>query len=380
MSQEFVINQKTGEVRQAGSDGPGNFVIDFRKRCEINPYVLAKGVLGLSRLTTSLHLPVCNWLVTTPPYRHLMLLPRDHLKTSIMRTLAIHMLIQPEESNVWLPGKEGASFRILLAGETATNAEHQLSWVETQFAGNALLRALWPHRVWQGNRPKEARWNAKEMVLPRKEDYPEASIETIGVGGAVVGRHYDIMMKDDLVTFAAANSAIVMQEAINWHKTSRALFDHPDTGIEIMLGTRWAVGDLWQDIIDNDPSVEITIRAAIEDSKPIFPEIFSIDSLMRLQRELGPAMFALLYMNSAADPSLVDFDPADFRFFEQIGDMLRFDACERDRDLARLSTDDNDLTPLEAEWGKPTYPVGTRLSPEVMADVFGQTGVRSKLV
>jgi len=254
-------------------------------------------------------------------------LPRDHLKTSIIRSLIMHILVQPKDRNPYFPGKEGASTRILFAGETAQNAENQLSWISTKYENSELYRALWPHLCWHGNAQRlSKKWNQQALQLPRKEDYPEASIETIGVGGAVTGRHYDVLIKDDLISYAAANSPTIMHDAIQWHKTSRALMHSADKSLEYMIGTRWAVGDLWQHIMETDPSVDFVVRSAIEDGKPIFPELFSLEALIQIERELGPALFSLLYMNSAVDASLTDFDPAMFRYYHDYGDIIEYDA------------------------------------------------------
>jgi len=365
---ELVVNQKTGEIRQAGADGSGAFITEFRRRCESSLYLFSKGVLGLDRMTKSLHAPACKFLSEFPPYRKLLLMPRDHLKTSICRALAIHMLLQPPESNMYIPNKEGASTRVLLANETATNAEHQLRWIALQFEGNQLLRALWPHRVWRNPRAEAKKWNEKEIVLPRSQDYPEASIETIGVGGAVTGRHYDVMIKDDLVTLEAANSVQQMLTAIEWHIASRALMDDPDKSLEVIIGTRWAVHDLYEQIETSDPSVECLTRRVIEDGDPIFPEMFKHETIARLKSELGP-LFPLLYMNSAADPELVDFDMTRVRKFSIKDDLIHFSGTEddlviRDRleEYGNRRKEQLNLTPQH---------VGKRLTPENFGLVMG---------
>lgn len=334
---EIAIDAKTGRPRQAGAaESEGRYIQQFREKAERSIFAFAKGVLGLTRLTPTLHREVSHWLQSTPPYRKLCLLPRDHLKTSLFsRAGPIHVLVQPKDHNIYRPGIDGASTRILLSNETATNAEHFLRWIEGRFESCNLLRALWPHRCWEAPRRQSRKWNEKEMVIPREDDYPEASIETIGVGGAITSRHYDLLIKDDLVTIEAANSPIVMADAIDWHKASRALMDDPDRSMEWICGTRWAALDLYQYIINNDPSVEIYHRSAIEDGIPIFPELFSLDTLNRIRKEVGSALFALLYMNNAADPELVDFDVNDIRRFEIVGDTVQFDEDDRDTALQK---------------------------------------------
>jgi hypothetical protein len=344
--EEFVVDQRTGEARQAGSDGPGEFIEEARRQMQSSLFYFAYGALGLTRLTNSLHLPVCNWLTKIPPYRKLLLLPRDHLKTSMMRSLCLHMLIQEPETNLYFPGKPGEETRILYAGETATNAEHQLSWMQSQLETNTLLRGFWPHKIWENPRKEAKRWNAKEFVLKRKLDFPESSVEAIGVGGAVTGRHYDVLAKDDLISFAAANSPVVMGEAIDWHKTSRALLDDPNRGLEVISGTHWAPGDLYDNILGLDDSVEPLVMGALEGGKPIFPEMFSLATLARLERELGP-LFPLLYLNTAVDPALTDFKPAELRYYQWENSLLVFGHDERDeRRKARSGIDEI----IEEKW------------------------------
>jgi hypothetical protein len=101
------LDQKTGQVRQAGSDAPGGFIIEAREQMQESLFYFAYGALGLTRLTQGLHLPVCEWLTTVPPYRKLLLLPRDHLKTSMMRALALHILLQEKGTNLYFNKNQG---------------------------------------------------------------------------------------------------------------------------------------------------------------------------------------------------------------------------------------------------------------------------------
>lgn len=352
---EFVV-EATGHVRQAGSDPTSEsqpWLKDFILAAEANLYIFAKSVLGLDRLTKTLHLPLCEWLQKCPPYRKLYMLPRDCLKTSIARSLTIHLLIQHKQRNIYIPGKHGPDTRILYAGEIIENAMMQMSWVMDQYTHNKRLRALWPHLMWDNPLHEAKQWSTKGMIVKRGPkyggdmDYPEPSIRPIGVGGAIAGYHGDVQIKDDLVTHVAARSAAMMQAAKDWHVASRPLFDDPAKGLEFILGTHWSIGDLYDDI-KKDPSVEAVIRAAIEDGKPIFPEYLPLEELDRLAKELG-SLFPLLYMNNAADPGLVDFDVTLLRYYHIRGTDLVLTPDSRDfmlaeRQVAHIppSTDDSD--------------------------------------
>ena len=334
--QEVVVDAKTGKVRQAGTINPtGEFIDRITKRCERDLHVFSKAIMGRDYLTKALHLPICNFLQETPPFRKLLLLPRDHAKTSIVaHCLPPHIIIQSAESNIYFPGWNGSEMRILLAGETEGMASRNLRVIQAVWEGNQLFRALWPHVCWQKPKSEAGKWNNTDMIVPRETAWPDSTVRAVGVGGAITGSRPTVLIKDDLVSIEAANSETVMQTAIDWHIASRALMEEyeKDTGmesLEFIIGTRWAVWDLYEYIIQNDPTVETIVRAIIEDENPIWPERFDRPRVEQLQREFG-SMFWLLYMNSAANPELSDFDMDKVRFFEFQGEQIAFDQTEDD--------------------------------------------------
>ena len=332
---EEVVITPSGEVRQAGADSCSSLIAQFRDLAEASLWFFERAILGLDQLNETLHLPVANWVQQCPPYRKLLLLPRDHLKSSLVaKGMSIHMLVQRKEANCYLAGKEGCNTRILLANETATNAQHFLRWIAAKLEGCELLKALWPHRVWVHPRKESRKWNENELLVPRNEDYPEASIETIGVGGAVAGRHYDVLIKDDLISLEAANSPPSMAAARQWHIASRALLDDPRRGLEFTVGTRWAVGDIYEDI-EEDPSVDTVCHPAIEAGEVIFPEKFDLETLAQLKREQGP-LFYLLYMLQPAGEGVSDFNMDHIRHWTASSDgKMTIEADERDETLKR---------------------------------------------
>ena len=334
IQREVVIDPKTGTARQAGSSHPmGEFINRIKVRCENDLHFFSKSIMGRDYLTKNLHLPICNFLQKTPPFRKLLLLPRDHAKTSIVaHCLPPHIIIQPAESNVYFPGENGYDMRILLVGENEGNASKNLGVIQAVWEGNQLFRTLWPHLCWEGKPQKK--WNNAEMVVPRETAWPDSTIRAIGVGGAIAGARPTVLIKDDLISLEAANSETVMQTAIDWHIASRALMEEyeKDTGmeaLEFIIGTRWAVWDLYEYIIQNDPTVEVVVRAIVEEGKSLWPERFNEARVEQLKKDNG-SLFWLLYMNSAANPDLTDFNIDQVRSFEFQGDQITFDETEDD--------------------------------------------------
>lgn len=376
---EWVV-QANGQARQAGaSQAEGEFLKRLKQQAESRLYVFAKAIMGRGYLTKRLHLPLCDGLQRVPPFRKMRLLPRDHAKTSVIsHCLPPHILIQPAASNLYFKGLAGTECRIMLAGETEGRATSNLRVIETAFEGNQLLRALWPESVWEEPRRQAKKWNDKAFILPRENEYPDPSVFAIGVGGAVTGARPNVIIKDDLVSIAAANSDVVMRDAIEWHKASRALMDEyeKDTGqesLEYIIGTRWATFDLYSYIMQGDdeapadPTVDIEIRAIIEDGAPLWPERFDDKRIEQLKAEFG-SMFWLLYMNTASDASLVDFSTAAVRSFQlresPDGLLICFDESMLDEALVRRAEKGEGVA-------QPPPPRGQPLNARTWAQIFG---------
>lgn len=376
LQKEVIVDARTGEPRQAGADqSNAEWIKATRKAAEKSLYVLCKGILGLSRLTPDLHLGVCNWLQEVPPYRKLYLLPRDCLKTSLARGLMVHLCIQPKEDNLYFPGCcdlgcaspldcvdpshrfDGRDTRIVYCGETSENATKQLTWLMLTWQSNKKLKAFWPQAIWDNPRKESEKWSAAALLLRRDKIFPEATYEGIGVGGAITGRHYNVIIKDDIATEKAANSRVVMEDAIEWNRATHALADDPDRTLEFMLGTRWAPGDVWETILKEDPSVAYIVRSIVENGKSIFPEMHSMARIEKYRKD-EKHLFPLIRMNSALDPSIADFLPGELREFKLVGDVLQFEEDGRDHRLQAMIG------------GKAlNLPIGTKLNAKLLEEV-----------
>lgn len=378
---EIVVDKKTEQPRQAGATLPeGKFIKQFRGVAERDLYVFSKGVMGRRYLTQDLHLPLCKELQQVPPYRKMRLLPRLHAKTSVVsHCLPPHIIIQPKDNNIYIPDVAGSDCRILLAGETEPRATGNLRVLRTAFDGNQTLRALWPHVVWERASRDAPKWNDKELIVPRETEFPDPTIRAIGVGGAITGARPNVLIKDDLISLEAANSAVVMNAAIEWHKVSRALMDEyeKDTGtqsLEFIVGTRWAVFDLYQYIIENDPTVDTKVRAILESGKPLWPERFDLERIEQLRKEFG-ALFYLLYMNSAADPELTDFDVDLVREFTFTSDGQALEFSEDAKDAWLKKRIEEGVGTVEQP-----APRGQRLTSDTMGLLFGREKGRAEFL
>lgn len=271
----------------------------MRLRCQESLYFLCKAVLGFNDFQPEPHLAMCQHIQSVEHLRKLILIPRGHYKSSAGSIgYPIWLLINnPDE-------------RILLGSSTATLSQHFLRRIKAVFEKNELFQWLFPELIpdWKN----VVKWSESEMQIPRAGVFPEASIETIGVGGKVTGRHYTVMVFDDLIEEQAANSIDELRKVQSWHDLSEPLFDSPEQGRELVIGTRWAPADLYGWLLESDHRYSPYIRQALENGLPIFPQRFSVDWLENL-RKTKPALFSCQYMNDPLREGLTEFQSSWLR-------------------------------------------------------------------
>lgn len=290
--------------------------VELREYAQRSTYFMGKAIIGFKDIVPNTHGPMCKF-IESPSIRKLGLAPRDHLKTSVW---TIADSVRRIAAN--------PSIRILLANETSTNASHFLRKIQSVFERNVLFRWLFPELI--PDFTKRPKWNETEMCVPRPTDYPESTIEVIGVGGAVVSRHYDLIKCDDLVGKEASESDEVMRKTIDWYQYCESLLNHPvDSEIQ-NYGTRWSYADLHSWIEKNEPGVEVFHRTCYLDEKgtpttdPIasfWPERFTLDALHRIRRKMGAFKFSCQYLNDPKDPDANSFNPEWLRYYRLEGPL-----------------------------------------------------------
>jgi len=128
---------------------------------------MGKAIVGFEDLVPGIHGDMCRW-IERPTRRKLGLVPRDHLKTSIW-TIADTIRRIAVDPNV----------RMLIGNETATNAAHFLRRIQAVFERASLFRWLFPEIIPEQGKTK---WSETEMLVNRSHDYPESTVEAMGVG------------------------------------------------------------------------------------------------------------------------------------------------------------------------------------------------------
>lgn len=206
--------------------------------------------------------------------------------------------------------------RILIGSKTQTQASAFLKEVRTHFEQNVNLIRIFGD--WRKSR--ENVWNDKEFTVNRRKVIKkEATLTALGASGAVVSKHFDIIIGDDLVGFENARTEAQRRTLKDWFYSSLYPTLEPDGEIHI-LGTRYSPLDLYEDLIKSR-KYKVNIQRAIQvkDKHEIslWEDKFSLERLKSIQEEAGLIIFNMQYQNDTELAKGKIFKYKYFKHFEE---------------------------------------------------------------
>lgn len=323
------LNETMEEVT-AASDSQ---VAYLRQMARTNLYFMSKGVLGYKQVNERVHGAFCRFFESCEKLRRMGLMPRSHLKTSIA-TIA---------DSIRLGISDPEDTRLLILNEGATGSVKILSEIRGHFERNKMLRHLFPDIVPDRFVGPGVVWSGEFANLKRNSVYKEPTYTAAGVGTALVGGHYTRIKADDLVGFEALQSPAVMQATIAFYKTIEPLLSNQNVDIIDIIGTRWALHDLYSFIMEfYGTRLAVFVREAIENGEIIFPEMHTMEEYATLMKE-APLTWYAQYANNPLAGGATDFPQGavqEYRFsldgrrvilYLQSGKTKEFFLAELDR-------------------------------------------------
>jgi phage terminase large subunit-like protein len=247
--------------------------------------ILATYILGLD--LQPFHMRMLQWQIKHPD--NLQLVFRGAGKsTTCTVTKAIHILLKDP------------NYRILLASKTLTAAQVFLKEIKGHFESNDRLAEYFgeyydPRRV--------TKWEASEIeVLPRTKIAKEASITCVGVEGMVVGRHYDVIISDDLVDEENSRTQHQRDKVKSWYYQSLdPTLEPPDPsmphrGEHHRLGTRYHYADLYGHLSANELKDHTQVIPALDpDGRSPWPEKYPPEWFAEKRKKSGIIIFNAQY-------------------------------------------------------------------------------------
>lgn len=239
----------------------------------------------------------------------LYLMPRGTLKTSVITiggSIQWHLNF-PED-------------RIAIDSETVTKTRGFLTEIKGHYEENEKLREIFQtlHGVMPDSASKHKPWSTEMIVLAcRTKSRKEPSIDCLGIGVTRNGYHYDIAFLDDLHSEINTKTA---EEIMKVKEHRKLVYSLLDPGCpQIVIGTRWAFSDAYQEIIDEEhEDFNFITRSALSATgEEFYPRRLSRDVLNRFRRVQGPYLFSCQYLNNPVDDETATFKREDFRYLSR---------------------------------------------------------------
>lgn len=189
--------------------------------------------------------------------------PRDHGKTELfVVSYPIRRLCQ------------NPNIRILIVKNTKPAAIKVVSAIKVQLENNERIKAFY-QPYWKQefgfddisnadirDKSGQSTWGADKIYVKRTIVSLDPTVEAVGVGGAITGGHYDVIILDDVEDPARLKTEQAYLDQIEWYTGTILQLREPWTKM-IVVGTfKRASGDLYE-LVRNNKMYSTTIQPSI---------------------------------------------------------------------------------------------------------------------
>jgi len=295
----FVLNFKAtmtyyaNVLSAAAKDGPEATLAVKRKLGSTDLFFLCVFVLKRKDMARAWLFDRCREFQRDPD-DHLDLWAREHYKSTVITFAGtIFEFIQDVEVTA------------CIFSHTKGIARDFLNQIKMELEGNPDLHELWPDVFWANPKSEAPTWSLDGgLVLNRKLNPKEKSLEAHGlVDGMPTGRHFALMIYDDVVTMDGVNTT----EQIIKTTSSFRMSDNLGAvgGRKRYIGTRYHMFDTYRTMIDEKIAIP-RIHPATKNGKEYGePVLMPADVLAKKRQTQGPYIFASqMLLNPTADASM----------------------------------------------------------------------------
>lgn len=265
-------------------------------------------VLDCAGMSRGFHGELCDFMAGQAEQK-LVLAPRGHLKSTVCTVgYALWRIVR------------NPNIRILIANYKLDNAKAFLWQIRNFFTMSEMFNGCYYDLVPD---MKKVKWNESAITVMRNSNPKEATIEVTGVGGEITGRHYDLIIFDDIVGPENVGTKEQLDKLRAWFNQTQFLLD--PGGEQVLVGTRWHFDDLYGFITENlSPPFEVFRRGIYKsDGSPLWPEKFTSERISKLREQMekdpkgGKALFVAQYLNEVIDEASAPFKREFLRTYEK---------------------------------------------------------------
>lgn len=266
------------------------------------------------------------------PNKHLDLWAREHYKSTIITFAKTIQDVLASHGDDPLTDRE---YTFGIFSHTRPSAKGFLRQIKQELETNDDLKALFPDVLYVNPKGESPKWSEDEgLIVKRKGNPKESTIEAHGlVDGQPTGKHYFVRVYDDVVTLESVRTREMINKTTEAWEMSLNL--GADGGLERYIGTFYADGDTYHDIIDRDI---LTVRkkpGTTDGTLAGDPVYWSDETLAYKKRAMGPQTFSTQI--------LLDPIPSDASFFTR-DSFHRFDLGTEPENLNHYGGSDYAVT------------------------------------
>ena len=261
---------------------------------------------------SKVHRDLCRFLRSTRNLRKnaFIQLPRYHLKTQICTICW----------RIWRITNEPNLCSLIVSG-TLELSKGTARAIRSELQTNENLRSLYPNVLpdWLFNE-RQNKWSETQFNVARTANYPQCTIEAVGVEATVTGKHFREITMDDLVTPENATTPEQCSKIIQAYKYFLSIAD-PKHGQFVVVGTPYTDSDLYSFI--KQPEViqhfRVFIRPVFDSQgEPIWPELFTKEKLQEIAVTQGSYTFSTQYLLDPVPESEMEFKKSWLRFYTSL--------------------------------------------------------------
>jgi len=179
------------------------------------------------------------------------------------------------------------NLRVLIVSNTDSQAQKLCMTIGKYIEGSAELHHVFPELV----RAKGMAWNMHNLFIKRTSKAKDASIQTCGIHGNVLGSRVDLLIMDDLLDYENTISPTQREELWNWyHATLEGrLTRHAKV---LCIGTAWHRDDVMHRFSMKPEWMAVRYPVLDADMNATWPERWPVDRIEEKRLVLGPLEFS----------------------------------------------------------------------------------------
>jgi hypothetical protein len=248
---------------------------------------------------------ISEWrAVPSVPVRCIAVEASHHTYVATAAYVVTHNTTQLRGRLIYEIGKDPDDTRIAYISATQGHPKKQLGSIKEEITGNPRISHVFPHlRPSTGSREV---WSQTEILVDRDSTHPDVTLTCYGLYGAILGSRKNIIVFDDLCSFANTLTEASREKMANW---LAEVLSRLKGKVKV-----WAIGHIWH---EEDALQELVKRGFYyaryqatrpspdgrTDDKgrpiqvPTFPSVLTPAMIADLTDQLGPVYSRMMLMN-----------------------------------------------------------------------------------